>query len=39
MNQLSYYLMHNLIYATKYGKTREPEYEQLCKLSAPYREI
>ena len=39
ISQLSYHLMHNLIIPPKNAKTREPEDKQLCKLSAPYKEI
>ena len=40
MNHLSYYLMRDLKFILpKCVKTSEPEDEQLCKLSAPYKEI
>ena len=40
MNQLSYYLMCDLkLILPKQAKTSKPEDEQLCKLSATYKEI
>ena len=40
MNQLGYYLIRAILFMPpKCVKTREPEDEQLCKLSAPYKEI
>ena len=40
MNQLSYYLMHNLnLFCLSKQRLDKPEDEQLCKLSATYKEI
>ena len=40
MNQLSYYLMHDLnLFCLSEQRLAEPEDEQLCKLSATYKEI
>ena len=40
MNQLSYYLMRDLnLFCLSEQRLVNPEDEQLCKLSAPYKEI
>ena len=39
ISQLSYHLIAILFILPKHAKTREPEDEQLCKLSGPYKEI